>query len=223
MNGTMIEAMIFDMDGTLVDSEMLHFEAWKKVLACHEIRDFPFKDFIKYVGASNEKLARDYIQSGTIDTPVGELVHEKQILYLEMISEIKLLDGAAAIIRKFYGVYRLAVASSSDYVELEKILQTVSMRSSFEQVVGGDMVSRKKPDPEIYLKTANLLDLPPKKCVAFEDSESGVDAAKDAGMFVVAVPNKLSKHHDFSRADLVVDCLGQVNDSVLGTFTAAEK
>ena len=217
----MIEAMIFDMDGTLVDSETVHFEAWKKTLAIHGVINFPFEDFISYVGTSNEKLADDYIQSGGLEVARDRLVQEKQVIYLDMISEISLLDGVEETIRKYFGRYRLAVASSSDCVELEKILKTVSLRSSFEQVVGGDMVNRKKPGPEIYLKTARLLNLAPHQCIAFEDSESGLAAAKDAGMFVVAVPNKLSKHHDFSRADLIVDSIDQVDEATVGTFSSA--
>jgi len=217
----MIKALIFDMDGTLVDSENIHFEAWKETLVNHGVSHFPFEEFISYVGASNEKLARDYIQSGTLDIGMDNLVREKQIIYLEMISGIKLLHGVEATIRKYVGNYRLAVASSSDCVELEKILETLGMRSSFEQVIGGDLVSRKKPDPEIYLKTASLLSLAPQECVAFEDSESGLAAAKDAGMFVVAVPNRLSKHHDFSRSDLIIDSIDQVDELILSSFTAA--
>jgi len=219
----MIRAMIFDMDGTLVDSETVHFEAWKKTLASHGATNFPFKDFISYVGASNEKLADDYIQSGGLEVARDRLVQEKQIIYLNMISGIRLLDGVEETIRKYFGKYRLAVASSSDCVEIEKILNTVSLRSSFEQVVGGDMVSRKKPDPEIYLKTARLLSLTPQQCIAFEDSESGLTAAKDAGMFAVAVPNKLSGHHDFSRADLIVDSIDLVAEVTVETFSAARE
>lgn len=219
----MIEAMIFDMDGTLVDSETVHFEAWEKTLAIHGVINFPFEDFISYVGTSNEKLADDYIQSGGLEVARDRLVQEKQVIYLDMISGINLLAGVEETIRKYFGKYRLAVASSSDCVELEKILNTMSLRSYFEQVVGGDMVSRKKPDPEIYLKTAGLLNLAPQQCIAFEDSESGLAAAKDAGMFVVAVPNRLSEHHDFSRADLIIDSIDQVDEITVETFSAARE
>lgn len=219
----MIKALIFDMDGTLVDSELIHFKAWKETLANYGVSHFPFEEFISYVGTSNEKLARDYIRSDGLDIGMERLVREKQGIYLEMISGIKLLHGVEAAIRNYFGNYRLAVASSSDCIELEKILETAGIRSSFEQVVGGDLVERKKPDPEIYLKTISLLSLTPRECVAFEDSESGLIAAKDAGMFAVAVPNRLSKHHDFSRSDLIVDSIDQVDELILSSFSAAEK
>lgn len=217
----MIEAIIFDMDGTLVDSEALHFEAWKQTLEVHGVKQFPFSDFISYVGASNEKLAADYIESDGLGADIVQLVQEKQVIYLEMISDIKPLNGVVTMINRFVEIYRLAVASSSDCVELEKILLTLGLSSCFEQVVGGDMVAHKKPSPEIYLKTADLLSLVSHQCVAVEDSESGLVAAKDAGMFVIAVPNTWSRDHDFSRADLVVERMDQINKDTLVSLTAA--
>ncbi len=77
------------------------------------------------------------------------------------------------------------------------------------------MVTRKKPDPEIYLKTCKEMGLHPSLCAAFEDSGSGVAAAKKAGMLVVAIPHGLSKHHDFSGADLVVSRMDEVDGSLL--------
>ena len=211
----MIEAIIFDMDGTLVDSETLHFEAWKQTLQLHGIKNFPFSEFISYVGASNEKLAADYIEADGLGADIDQLVDEKQLIYLDKISDIKPLGGVVKMIKTFVGTYRLAVASSSDCIELEKILRTLNLRSCFEQVVGGDMVTQKKPAPEIYLKTADLLSLAPDECVAVEDSESGLVAAKEAGLFVIAVPNALSRDHDFSRADRVVERMDQINKQTL--------
>ncbi len=210
----MIEALIFDMDGTLVDSERLHFESWRETLARHQVEHFPFADFVAYVGTSNEKLAEDYISSQRLTISVNELVHEKQRIYLEMIPEIELLPGVRRTIERFHGTMRLAVASSSHRIELDRILETLGLAACFEKVVGGDMVQRKKPDPEIYLKTCQEMGLHPSLCAAFEDSATGVAAARMAGMLVVAIPHSLSKHHDFSSADLVVSRMDEVDGSL---------
>jgi len=215
----MIKAIIFDMDGTLVDSETLHFEAWKQTLQLHGIKRFPFSEFISYVGTSNEELAADYIESDGLGADIVQLVDEKQVIYLEKLSGIKPLGGVVTMVNAFVGICRLAVASSSDCIELEEILRTLDLRSCFEQVVGGDMVTQKKPAPEIYLKTAGLLSLAPDECVAVEDSEPGLVAAKEAGMFVIAVPNALSRDHDFSRADLVVERIDQIKKQTLVSLT----
>ena len=214
----MIEALVFDMDGTLVDSELFHYESWKDILARHKVEKFPFVDFLAYVGTSDEKLAEDFIESERIPLSVEELVSQKRLIYLKMIPDIDLLPGVRKTLELFHGTLPLAVASSSPRIELDRILKTQKLDSYFEQVIGGDMVSRKKPDPEIYLKTCDLLGLHPSLCVAFEDSESGVAAARNAGMSVVAIPHGLSKHHDFGRADLVVSRMDEVNDSLLDRF-----
>jgi HAD superfamily hydrolase (TIGR01509 family) len=220
LDGSGIEALVFDMDGTLVDSEHLHYKAWKKTLGRQNVEDFPYDEFVAYVGASNEQLAEDYIVSERIPVTVDELVGQKQLVYLEMIAGIELLPGVRKTIEQFHGTLRLAVASSSHRIELDRILNTLGLSECFEQVVGGDMVHRKKPDPEIYLKTCDLLGLKPSSCVAFEDSETGVAAARDAGMLTVAIPHGLSMHHDFGDADLVVEQMDEVAVSLLQRFVS---
>ncbi len=206
----MIEAVIFDMDGTLVDSEPLHHQAWQQTLADHGVSSFPWEQFLAYVGTSNEKVAEDFIAAASLHIDVDELVHRKQARYLEMIPQLSVLPGVRTVLQRFGERCRLAVASSSHLLELEKILQVHALDHHFEVVVGGDMVDRKKPAPDIYQQACRMLDLPPGRCLAFEDSESGVRAAKRAGLQVVAVPSAWSKGHDFAAADLVITRIDQV-------------
>ena len=152
----MIRALIFDMDGTLVDSEKLHFEAWRKTLARYGVDSIPQSDLNRYVGVSNEQLADDYIQSHSLQVKRTTLLQEKQELYLRMIPSLEPLPGVRETIDRYCGRYQLAVASSSDRIELHLILETLGLTRYFAQVVGGDMVSRKKPDPEIYLQAMQL-------------------------------------------------------------------
>lgn len=211
----MIKALVFDMDGTLVDSEPLHYEAWRDTLFNHGVESFPFAEFVDYVGASNEKLARDYIVSDQIDSSLEELVAEKQDIYMGLIPSIKLMPGVEVLLERFQGTLRLAVASSSHCVELDAILTALGYGDHFEIVVGGNMVRRKKPDPEIYRTASSLLGLQPTECVAFEDSEPGVLAAKNAGMQTVAIPTSLSTHHDFGPADEILQRIDQFDGVML--------
>lgn len=211
----MIRALIFDMDGTLVDSEKLHYDAWQQTLLQHGVESFSFDVFCKYIGVSNEQLADDYITSHGLQTDVSTMVLEKQKLYLEMIPAIELLPGVREAITRYHGRYRLAIASSSHRIELHQILSSLQFSEYFDHVVGGDMVSRKKPDPEIYLHTMSLLGCKAGECVAFEDSESGLAAAKNAGLFGIAIPNILLAGGDFSRADRVIRQIDQADDIML--------
>lgn len=220
--GATVRALIFDMDGTLVDSEKLHFDAWRALLREYGIENFGFDEFIAYIGASNEKLAQDYIDDAGLSVSVAEMVRQKQELYLAMIPGIEPLPGVMRSIKAFADRYRMAVASSSDCIELEKILTTLGIRHYFEKVVGGDLVVRKKPHPEIYLKTAGLLDLHPNHCLAFEDSESGVAAAASANMLTIAIPNGLSMFHDFSKADRVIERMDMADETLLASFAGKQ-
>lgn len=210
----MIEALIFDMDGTLVDSEPIHHMAWEATLVRNDVKSFPFEDFVRYVGSSNEKLAQDVIRSNALKASVEELVADKQARYLEMIPSIPMIPGVMASIRRFSQSFRLAIASSSHTIELEKLLACYELRECFDHVVGGDLVVNKKPHPDIYQKVVGLMGLDPMQCVAFEDSESGVNAAKNAGLYTIAVPTALSALHDFQRADMIIDRIDQVNEDV---------
>ncbi|MEE4313329.1 MAG: HAD family phosphatase [Desulfofustis sp.] len=211
----MIEALIFDMDGTLVDSEPLHHLAWQQTLADHGVPSFSWEQFLVYVGTSNEKVAEDFIAAASLETDVAELVRRKQVRYLEMIPQLTVLPGVRTVLQRFGERCRLAVASSSHLLELRKILQIHALDRYFEVVVGGDMVARKKPAPDIYQQACRLLDLSPDRCLAFEDSQSGVQAAKSAGLQVVAVPSAYSRAHDFATADLVITRIDQVETALL--------
>lgn len=214
----MIRALIFDMDGTLVDSERLHFRAWRQILADYGIGHFPLDDFNRYVGVSNEQLANDYIAGYRLQVDTTTLVKKKQHLYLRMICDIEPMVGVRDILARYHDRYLLAVASSSDRIELHSILEVLGYTNYFSQVVGGDMVSRKKPDPEIYLQTMALLQVAPHESVAFEDSVAGIAAAKNAGMYGIAVPSPLQKIEEFSRADTILARIDLADDHLLQTF-----
>lgn len=211
----MIRALLFDMDGTLVDSEQLHYRTWGETLRGHGVGDFPFDEFFRYVGVSNEQLAQEYIDSHRLPVSVEALVRQKQQLYLQLIPTLRPIPGVRELLERMHRRYLLAVASSSDRVELEQILATLDLRHHFSEVVGGDMVRHKKPDPEIYRQAITRLGVAPHEAVAFEDSQAGVTAAKDAGIATIAIPSPLLRGGDFSRADRILPGLEVVDDHLL--------
>lgn len=210
-----IEALIFDMDGTLVDSERIHWLAWQQTLTEHGMEVPPYAEFNKYVGVSDEQMAAEFSAAAEGRVAPDSLVSRKCRAYLDLVPQIELLPGVAETLERWRGRCTMAVASSSPYQELIALLDHHNMRERFAHVVGGDMVSRKKPDPEIYRRVLSLLGVAPSACIAFEDSESGIAAAKGAGLIAVAVPQPMSADHDFSSADLIIDSLADFDEQQL--------
>lgn len=208
----MIKALIFDLDGTLANTEILHYRAWKQALKNNGVDQLPFKTYMTYVGTNNEKVAGDYIQSNNISKDIAELVREKQIIYMDLIPEMQLLQGAREILDHYHTTFRLAVASSSHKKEILLVLESQRLDSYFDLIIGGDMVRKMKPDPEIYLKVQQTLGFAQQECIAFEDSEHGLNSAKNAGMYGVAIPNEFTLNHNFSRADLILTSLAEMDD-----------
>ena len=103
----------------------------------------------------------------------------------------------------------MAVASSSVRTDIEVILQSLGLLDEFEVIISGDQVKEGKPHPEIFLGAARLLGIEPAHCLALEDTTYGVAAAKAAGMYCIAVPNRFTANQDFDQADLVLDSLAQ--------------
>lgn len=215
----MIKAFIFDLDGTLVNTERLHYRAWKQALKQNGVVDISFESYLSFAGTSNEKVAADFINSHSIKKSISELVLEKQTLYMELVPDVTLCDGVHEILNAFKGTVTMAVASSSHRKEVHAILKALDIKDSFSHIVGGDMVANQKPDPEIYLTTIKLLGIKPHHSIAFEDSTHGLQAAKNAGMHSVAIPNEFTMTQDFSRADLVINSLKEFSENVLQNIT----
>ncbi len=216
----MIKALIFDMDGTLVDSEKLHYQSWKTVLERHGIPSFSFTEFLDYVGTSNEKIATEYQATYQLKATSAVLISEKQQLHLERLNTVEPMPGSFTVIERFTNTLRLGVASSSHFIELQRILNVLGLEDIFEHVIGGDMITHRKPHPEIYQRSCALFDLPPEQCVAIEDTEPGITAAKEAGLYAIAIPNTLSKSHDFSKADKILNRIDQIDHALITGLTA---
>jgi len=211
----MIKALIFDLDGTLANTELLHYQAWKQTLFCNGVSRFSLETFMGFIGTSNEKVAGDYIKNRNIEKSIIELVSEKQNIYMELIPEIQLFPGVREILSRYRGKYHLAIASSSHNREIKALLQFHGLNDYFDLIFGGDMVEQKKPDPEIYLKVQQELKIKPHECIAFEDSAHGLNSAKNAKMYGVAIPNEFTLDHDFSRADLILNNLIEMDDKMM--------
>lgn len=198
-------AVVFDVDGLMADSEPLHRAAW------HELGrqcDFP-----TYPSDAAESLGQRVIENLRMRHAQGRFGHDPQALmdqYHEIL--VKLIrerlqpkPGLAAALEFVRGQgWRCASASSGDKVYIDVVLDVLGVRSYFQAVATGDEVDEGKPHPGLYLLAAERLGVPPRDCVALEDSPRGVRSAKAAGMRCIAVPEGAA---DVTDADAVCESL----------------
>lgn len=207
-------AVIFDMDGLLVESEHLQSKSFEKVLKHFGIKpEYNASGTIQIAGVTAKRNFELIKRKHDIPLSPDELVELKDEIYSEIIDEgIDPMPGAHKLIAELRKVKtKIAVASSSIPGDIEKVLKQIKLFDEFDAIVSGSEVSHSKPEPDIFLEAAKRLGIKPNKCVVLEDAEVGVISAKRAGMFTVAVPNKFTSHNDFSKADKVIGSLEELS------------
>lgn len=190
MSGNLADglALIFDMDGVIVDSNPLHREAWVEFNRRHgvETSDAMLE---RMYGGRNDQIVRDFFGDSLPEDEVAAYGAAKEKIYREMLAgriEETLVPG----LRPFLDLYRgspMAVATNAEPENVNFVLDRAGLRDYFRVVVDGHQVSRPKPHPDIYLRAASLLEIAPSNCIVLEDSHTGVAAARAAGMRVIGL------------------------------------
>ncbi len=189
----MAAAVIFDMDGVLLDSEPLHYEAVRQALAEQGV-DFPLDDYARYLGTTLTSTWDELCERYPITMTLAEFeARYNADVLAQYQAGAPLIRGARELVQQLReaGV-PIAVASSSHRMWVEAALTGAGLREYFEQTTAGDEVSMGKPSPEIYLKAAAKLGFAPEDCIAIEDAPAGVESATAAGMRVVLVRSELT-------------------------------
>jgi HAD superfamily hydrolase (TIGR01509 family) len=184
------QAVIFDMDGVIVDSEPRHERAFLEV-----VREVGFEDrhglqFADYVGRSDHELWTDFVQKNKPDHTLADLLARKRERVVEIIRrEQPLFGGLPELIEQLASRYRLALASGSERGVIEAVLSLGGLRRFFMATVSASEVRQGKPAPDIFLRAAQLLRVAPEACWVIEDSKPGIAAGLAAGMQVIAITN----------------------------------
>jgi HAD superfamily hydrolase (TIGR01509 family) len=210
LNLSRFDAAIFDFDETMIDLEAQHTRACE--LLCRELGSDYLQFPEEYRTASGRRIIddiRDMRRFFGWRQAVEELFAMRQRFFDEAIreSDLELMPGVARVIKELHDAgLRLAIASSAVRASIEEVLRRFDLRDKFELIVDGSEVRRGKPDPEAFLVTAARLGVAPAQCIVFEDSAVGVQAAKAAGMYCVAVRNPHAQVlQNLDAADLVLD------------------
>lgn len=202
------DAVVFDMDGVLLDSEPLHHIVLNEVLAT-EGKQLSFEEYRPYIGTTLEYTWSDVIRRFDLQGPIDRYILQYDEGILESYQQHSVIaPGVRGLLDLLTerGIRR-AVASSSRTSWVEAALETLGIRADFELIVTGDMVTHSKPHPEIYLLAAERLRLDPRRCLAVEDSPAGTASATAAGMAVVGVRTEYTGGAPLSGAMVVLDSL----------------
>jgi HAD superfamily hydrolase (TIGR01509 family) len=209
------KAVIFDMDGVIVDSEPLHERAYLDVVQELGYGDNHGLRFADYVGRSDDTLWRDFIARHKPKQPFEELLALKTQRVVEIIRrEQPLFKNLPGLVGKLAGRYSLALASGSERMVVEEVLRLENLRRFFSAVVSGSEVKRGKPAPDIFLRAAELLKVAPQECWVIEDSKPGVAAGLAAGMRVIAIANT-HPAEELAHATHVVRTYGEIERLLL--------
>ncbi len=201
----MIKAVIFDMDGVIVDSEPIHIEAEKQTLLKYGVK-ITTEELRTYTGTTAEFEFNDIIRKYKLNTTAKTLFDEKEVIMFKLLEErTEPTKGVIDLIKnlKQQG-FKLGIATSGHRKLAQYYLNRLGIESFFDTVVCAEDITRSKPDPEIFLKAAERLGVEPAQCVVVEDAKLGVEAATRAGMKCVGYRNPNSGNQDLSKADWVV-------------------
>ncbi len=202
--------VIFDMDGVLVDSYQPHFESWR-LLGREHGRDISEAEFAATFGRTSRDIIELLFGAGRSAAEIRQMDERKEALYRDLIrGRVPIMGGARELLKELRTAgARLAVGSSGPVENVELVLEALRDVVAFDAVVTGADVSRGKPDPQVFQLAAQRIGIAPGRCVVVEDAPAGVEAARRAGIRVVAIRSAHTAGQ-LDGADWVVDRLGNL-------------
>ena len=202
-------AVIFDLDGVLIDSEPLQYKAYSRVLARFNVSVSAEEYGVHWIGSGR---GPEYaVETYGLPVAADELRAMKEPVYEAILREgVTLMPGVAEALSRLYSRFALGVATNSNRRDVSLVMNTLGLGRFFSAVVTRDDYKLAKPNPDAFLTTAARLGIPPRRCVVVEDAHRGILAAHRAGAIAVAVPHAFTRDNDFSLAAAVLHSLDEL-------------
>lgn len=221
----MLKAIIFDMDGVLIDSEPVHLEANRRLMEKLGL-EFDREYYMQFIGSTTDymwdKMKKDYNISLTPDELMT--ISDDFVKEINGESGYPVMEGASELIHKLHkSGLKLAVASSSGMKRIISSIEKLKVSEEIDCVVSGQELRKPKPAPDIFLRAAEKLNVLPEECIVIEDSVNGMKAAKNAGMICVMYENKSLGSWDSSYADYILQSFNDIDDSFFNMVYAHTK
>jgi beta-phosphoglucomutase len=185
----MNRAVLWDLDGTLVDSEEFHWQSWEHALGLDGVR-VTREQFKATFGQRNDRILRGWLGAESSEERITRIAEAKEAEYrrLAQVHGLTPLPGAAEwLVRLQADGWKQAIASSAPRQNVEVMLAALHLEKYFDAVVASEDVTRGKPDPQVFLAAATRLSVPPARCIVVEDAAAGIEAARRAGMHSIGV------------------------------------
>lgn len=209
----MLEAIIFDMDGVLVDSEYTYFQSKSQILseAGHEVED---SYHFQFMGTTSDYMWEKMKQEFSLPLSVAEYIQQMTALRQAIIKRdgIRVIPHVQEFVKGLSQAgLKLAVASSSSLAEIKVNLAEIGLSEYFSEVVSTEEVEHSKPAPDVYLAAAERIGIVPENCLGIEDTKNGTGAVRNAGMVCVGFANPAFPKQDLAFADRVVSSFSELD------------
>lgn len=205
MISPLARAVLWDLDGTLVDSGDYHWRAWRDIMRAEGV-SLSYQQFVESFGQRNDRILATWLGAGAPTERIQRLGDAKEALYREFAKRegLVLLPGAREWVSRLRNAgWRQAIASSAPRANVAAMLEAVEIASFIDAVVSAEDVTRGKPEPDVFLAAAERLHVPPVRCVVVEDAAAGIEAARRGGMASIGVSRDRQLSADVNVRSLV--------------------